>query len=493
MPSPQLDAALALHRGGRAAEAEAAYRACIASAEAAAQPLLAVLLLQQSRFAEAVAILQPLQQQAPNDPDLAVNLSLALRRSGRVDEALELARHACELAPGRVSAWNASGLAALAAEDSAGALAAFESGLRIEPGNSVLGLHRAQCLQRLGRSREALPAFQRLVEVQPDWLEAWRGLGNAQAALGEVASALASRARALQLVPADRELALEYAISLLQAGDAAQAANRIEALLEQDRDDAQIWSWLGRARIKSGELDAARQAFAEARSRDPQDAVIAHFHAATTGQLPVEVESDFIRRLFDGFADRFERTLVDQLAYATPRRLAEFIRERVGEGFTTVLDLGCGTGLMAVELAADGRCIDGIDLSPRMLEAARAKGLYDRLDEAEVLDFLCNSEQRWELIVAADVFVYIADLAPIFVAAFERLPAGGAFAFSIELSAGRSTELPPETGRYRHSPEQVRQQLEVCGFSEIIEQRVEIRLEQDQPVAGVLMLAQRPA
>jgi predicted TPR repeat methyltransferase len=117
-----------------------------------------------------------------------------------------------------------------------------------------------------------------------------------------------------------------------------------------------------------------------------------------------------------------------------------------------VLDLGCGTGLMAVELAAEGRFIDGVDLSTRMLDGARAKGVYRSLYAAEVLEFLRAAQAQWDLIVAADVFVYIADLAPVFAAAFERLPPGGVFAFSIELSASGATELPAETGRYRHAP-----------------------------------------
>jgi predicted TPR repeat methyltransferase len=54
--------------------------------------------------------------------------------------------------------------------------------------------------------------------------------------------------------------------------------------------------------------------------------VVAHFLAALTGELPSGVESDYIRRLFDDFAGHFESTLVGKLGYATPARLAAFIR-----------------------------------------------------------------------------------------------------------------------------------------------------------------------
>lgn len=492
MSTPQLDAALALHRAGRFDDAEQAYRALLPTQPASAGRMLGVLLLQMQRFAEAAAVLAPLSQADPRDAELAANASLALRRCGQIEPALLAARCATAADAQRMSAWNALGLAAMESELLDEALSAFERGLRLSPGHPALRLHRAQCLRRLGRFGDAGQAFYELVQADPNLLEAWRGLAAVNAALGSTDSALECRRRAQALQPADPELQLELAIALLLDGHADEAVSELEALLADNAADAQIWAWLGRARLKLGQSEAARAAFDEAQARDPDDAVVAHFRAALSGELPAGVESEYIRRLFDDFAGHFDSTLVGKLAYATPARLAEFIRAQAGGDFASVLDLGCGTGLMAVELAGEGRTIDGVDLSPRMLDVARGKGLYRTLYAGEVLEFLRAADAQWDLIVAADVFVYVADLAPVFAAAFDRLPAGGAFAFSIELSATGATELPPETGRYRHAPTVLREQLTACGFVDIVEQQVEIRREKGEPVAGVLMLAKRP-
>lgn len=492
MSTPQLDAALNLHRAGRFDEAEQAYRALLPTQPASAGRMLGVLLLQRERWAEAAAVLAPLSKAEPRDAELAVNASLALRRSGQAEPAQLAARCATAAEPQRMSGWNALGLAAMENAAFDEALGAFERGLKLSPGYPALRLHRAQCLRRLGRLNDAGQAFFELVQADPNLLEAWRGLAAVNAAVGNNDLALECRTRALALRPQDPELRLEHAIAQLLHEQVDAAVGSIEALITDGHGDAQAWAWLGRAQLKRGEREAARAAFLEAKQRDPQDQVAAHFLAALTGELPSGVESDYIRRLFDDFAGHFESTLVGKLGYATPARLAAFIHEQAGDAFASVLDLGCGTGLMAVELAAEGRVIDGVDLSTRMLDGARAKGLYRSLYAAEVLEFLRGLEQRWDLIVAADVFVYIADLAPVFTAALERLPPGGVFAFSIERSASDATELPAETGRYRHASQALHAQLAACGFVDIAEQQVEIRLEKGEPVAGVLMLAKRP-
>lgn len=491
--SDTLDAALAWHRAGRFADAESGYRHALAAGEAMAAQPLAVLMLQTERFAEAAELLAPLVAAAPQDPDLAVNLSLALRRRGDNEAAVLHAQRATELAPARVSSWNALGLAAFALQRYEDALAAIEHGLRLAPGHAALRLHRAQCLRRLHRQRDALQAYTQLVHDQPGSLEAWRGLADTRAGLGDPGAALQARARASTLAPDDTDVAFEHAITLLQAGRAADAATRFEALLRRNPDDAQLQVWLGRARLKLGDATAARDAFARAHAQAPDDPVIAHFHAASSGTLPADVERDYIRNLFDDFADRFEHTLVDRLAYATPTQLASLLREHGadGDGARDILDLGCGTGLMALAMQRPGRSIDGVDLSPRMLDHAREKGLYRDLHAAEGLEFLRNTTKQWHGIVAADVFVYVALLAPVFEAAFARLAAGGWFAFSIERSTSADTELPADTGRYRHAAEQVGDALEAAGFVAIIRSRVVLRRESDRPVDGELFLAWR--
>lgn len=492
MASVRLESSLILHRSGRLVEAEAGYRDCLAMGDHAAGVPLGALLIGQSRFDEAVQLLEPLACASPDHVDLAINLSVALRRSGRLEQAMETARDAVRLAPANIAACNAVGLAALELGRLDEALAAFETGVRLSPANLALAVHRARCLHRLGRSADARDAFERVSQDHPQRVEGWRGLADVQSALGDANAALLGRERALALAPHDAQVALEYAVALMQAGDPAASAIRLERHVAVHADDAQAWMWLGRTRLKLGHLPAARLAIEQAWQRDARDPVIGHFHAAVTGALPDAVESDYIRRLFDDFADRFEHTLVDRLAYVTPARLAQFVRRHGADGGDSVLDLGCGTGLLAAELAREGRVIDGVDLSPRMLQHARAKGLYRQLHASELVAFLIDARSEWELITATDVFIYVANLQPVYDALLPRLAPGGWFAFSLERSADEATQLPAATGRYRHSPERAAAELAAAGFTDIARESIVLRFESDQPVAGELVLARRP-
>ena len=78
-----------------------------------------------------------------------------------------------------------------------------------------------------------------------------------------------------------------------------------------------------------------------------------------------------------------------------------------------MLDLGCGTGLSGEAFRPLVDWMEGVDLSPGMIEQARRKNLYDRLDAGDLtesLDAHLRADARFNLIVAADVFVYCADL-----------------------------------------------------------------------------------
>lgn len=486
--------ALAAHRAGRLDTAEAGYRTAMAAGNQSAAVPLATLFLQQGRFAEACTLLEPLAELLPGDPQLAINTSIALRRCERNTEALEHGRRAVRLMPASAAAWNALGLAALELREYGEALEAFETALRHAPRQAALRLHRGHALRRLGRLEQAQADYMVVVQAMPGLLEGWRALATTQGLRGQADAALHSRERALRLAPKNSEVQLEHAVARIHAGQPASAARAIAALVAGERsDDPQAWYWLGDARKRIGDAEGARDAFAEAWKLDPDNPQIAHFHAAAQGELPEHVESGYIRTLFDDFAGHFEQTLTGSLKYETPGRIATFLRRHAAGEADRVLDLGCGTGLMGAALAGPGRHITGVDLSPRMLAEARAKGCYAELHEAEALAFLEGSDQRWDLVVAADVFVYVAALAPVFAAARTRLEPGGGFVFSIECSDTGATELHPVTGRYRHDGDLLAMELAVAGFTDIEREPCVLRLEMGKEVRGELLLARAPA
>ena len=150
-----------------------------------------------------------------------------------------------------------------------------------------------------------------------------------------------------------------------------------------------------------------------------------------------------------------------------------------------IIDLGCGTGLMGVLVKDRAQKLVGLDLSRRMLDEAAKKNIYDQLIWGEVDDVLASREDTYDLVVAADVFVYIGDLSNTFSHTSARLRSNGLFAFSVEVFEGEGFHLNPSM-RYSHSADYIRQLAERSGFSILTLTHEFLRLEASAPDGKIM-------
>jgi predicted TPR repeat methyltransferase len=251
---------------------------------------------------------------------------------------------------------------------------------------------------------------------------------------------------------------------LASRGDLSAAADLFAQAVEAAPGFAAAWFALGETRAKLGDGAAAAAAFREALRIDPRDRHGAALHLARLGAAdPARAMSpSYVRAVFDQYAPRFDDALLEGLTYRGPQRLLEAVgRARApypAAGFGAMLDLGCGTGLAGAAFRRQVRHLTGVDLSPGMIAQARAKGSYDRLETGELLEFLVAeraAHRRYDLVIAADVFVYLFDLAPVARAVADVLSPAGLFAFTVETHGGDGVELG-EKLRYRHGAAHVR-------------------------------------
>jgi len=150
-----------------------------------------------------------------------------------------------------------------------------------------------------------------------------------------------------------------------------------------------------------------------------------------------------------------------------------------------ILDLGCGTGLSGAVFHALATDLVGIDLSPKMIERARTRGIYQQLMVGNVVSATAGLDRCFDLILAADVFVYLGDLAAVFAVARETLLAGGWFAFSVELGDGDAYRLQG-AGRYAHAPAYIHTLAAQHGFVILAEQPTVLRKDYGHDIKGVL-------
>ena len=210
-----------------------------------------------------------------------------------------------------------------------------------------------------------------------------------------------------------------------------------------------------------------------------------------------QINSVYVRDIFDAFADDFENVL-EGLDYSVPSLMGETLEslsKNVKLKKMKILDAGCGTGLCGKYLKkyAKFRGLDGVDLSEKMLEVARRKKLYTHLYNQDLSRFLSHRENYYDLINAADVFTYFGELGSVFVLIYDALKSGGRVLFSIsENNRNKSDFFLHLSGRFLHSKKYVEDVLKKRGF--VIEKltRVKLRNEGDSEVWGWIVMAQKP-
>ena len=122
-----------------------------------------------------------------------------------------------------------------------------------------------------------------------------------------------------------------------------------------------------------------------------------------------------------------------------------------------------------------------------MLSHARQKHIYDLLCRADLCDPPAEIRaRRYDLITAADVLIYIGDLAPAFSLVRSLMAAGGRFAFSVEAGAGGTGYSLWPTLRYSHAPDYIQAELSVAGMRVLDSRQTVLRQDRGADVHGIL-------
>ncbi|GLR78615.1 tetratricopeptide repeat protein [Azospirillum oryzae] len=404
--------------------------------------------------------------------------------------------------PAHAEAWSALAEAGGGTEAAGQVAACFRRAVSLEPGNWGWRLMLADALRQCGETDAAHALFHSLVAERSDSAPARLGLARCLAAAGRQEEALEEYREAVALRPNDRDAVLALAEALALSGDALAAVELLQPLARRLEDDASVHHALGRSWLALREPTKALAALRHARTAAEGDeaAAIERLIAALEAGEGTDLSASYVRALFDRYADRFDQDLVGKLGYAAPELLRSAL-DRITPGAVglRILDLGCGTGLAGVAFKPLASRLAGVDLSPRMVEKARQRRLYDELTVGDVVEAMERTPGGWDLLVAADVLVYIGDLVPVFAAAAHALPPGGRFAATVERLPGEPASLTGEsfvlgaTRRYAHSEQYVRATAEAAGFLIRLMEPCTPRREKGMPVPGLLFVVERAA
>ncbi len=519
------------HQAGRLAEAEKLYRQILSldARHTEALHLLGVIAYQTGNLDEAVTRYEQALAIKPDFPKALYNLGVALQAQGKLDEAIVRYEQALIIKPKNADALSNLGIALQDQGKLDEAVARYEQALAIKPDFPKALSNLGVALQAQGRLDEAITRYEQALAVKPDYVEALSNLGVALQDQGRLDEAIARYQQALAVKP-------YYADALSNFGNALQAQGKLDeaiaryeqalavkpdfpkalynlgcVLQDQNKLDDAIARYeqalaikpdyadalynLGCSLQSQGKLDEAAQRYRQTINLDPKNKSAEHLLASITAGTTQRAPSQYIEKLFDGYAHKFDTHLVHDLKYKTPTELISLLRQAVEfpVGKWDVLDLGCGTGLAGLEIFPYARQLVGVDLSSKMLERAHARNIYHRLEHADLLLMMQGEESSsYDVVIAADVFVYLGVLDDIVSEVKRLLRTDGFFIFTVEALEALSSDVISlenksdyklnQSGRYAHSANYLEKLSSTNGFSSISLTSIPVRFEKGLPV-----------
>ena len=348
--------------------------------------------------------------------------------------------------------------------------------------------------QQAGVFAEAETHYRNSLSLLPGRASTLINLAATQLQLARPQDALASAEGALAAEPDSTDALLHRATALAQLGRLPDALAAFERLLSLNPACAPAWSMRGSLLREMQRFDEAAQAFRQALHHGADPELNAYYLAAVEARnAPPASPHAYVRGLFDRYADECDQHLLERLHYQGHRHLIEGVLAISGARYESALDLGCGTGLCGALVRPQVGRLTGVDLSARMLDKARELGVYDRLVQADVVEFMGRADQRHELLLAADVFIYIGDLQPLFEAA-RRVMDRGVFCFSVEAIEGGNADFQLQPSlRYAHSKPYLLRLAAQHGFDLIAMQSAPVREDQRETVDGLYVYLKRVA
>jgi predicted TPR repeat methyltransferase len=429
----------------------------------------------------------------PGSANALFNLANALHAQGKLSEAEAKYESALKIEPRLLMGWNMLSQTQTALKKYSEAEVAARQALTLEPRYGEAHYTLAVLLAIRGEKERARDHLRQVTELLPNFRDGYMRLGQVLSDLGDYAGASESFERLVDLDPASAEAHFLLGESLRAQRLFERTESCYRKALALNSDHLLSLYNLAFILVTLGRNAEAATYFAEVLRINPNDEQARHLLAAQQGQTTTSMPASYVVKLFDEFADKFDAKLVGALNYHTPERLHEMVSgiAMPAANSLDIIDLGCGTGLCAPLFRNLARALHGVDLSPRMIEKARERKLYDSLEVGDIVASLRSREAAWDLAICADVLIYLGDLKEVFSACSFALRPGGLFAFSIEDGDDSDGIVLRQSGRYAHARRYIRELAGANGLQEIGCRALYLRHEKGKKMPGYIFLLRR--
>lgn len=421
------------------------------------------------------------------DPSFTIahlNLGLLFFRNKEIQPAIIQFHNVLAIDESNLTALFYLGLINLAQDKLNEALDLFQKVLQINPEHVESLVNIGVILLKQNKQQLAIDYFTRALALDENNLEAKNNLAATFIHNDRYENALVYYLELLKEYPNNLEYLYNTGVAQMGLGKIDDAINLFKQVLSIDNKHFGALSNLAAIKMRNRDRNGALDLLKKALEVEPSNKTT-KFMLQALSHEQVGTCKEYAADLFNHYALYYDKHMQDTLQYKLPQKLWEILNKLKLNNLNLILDLGCGTGLCGDVLKEFSKHLIGVDISSKMLEIAQNKGVYERLVSKDILEFLQEDKNKYDLIVCLDVLPYFGSLNKFFNYTSERLSNNGIFIFSTEISEIDDWQIQ-ESVRFKHAPQYI---LNLCKENNLLleyNERVSARKQDNRDLEEIV-------
>ena len=452
--------------------------------------MLAMIYLQERNPQEAIPLLQHALDVQPN-PSLYSRLGIAHQQLGEWVLAEDSWKKGLHLSPNNPEFMYQLGIARIAQGDREQAGQYWQKALEIQPNHVEILINLGMWYREDDHIRMAHDCWNRAYRLQPQNPRLKPLFLKSLLEMSAIdASPIPLLQKAIKIDPNYHQGYARLAECYLQKGKYKKAFETCKQAIFLAPEKPEYHHAMGNIYRNTNQNEEALRAYRKSRDLGSTHPATLQAIRVLSGETQTTSDLDVVRQLFDQYAEHFDVHLQKDLQYHVPVLIAAFLQEQMGtEGhFEQLLDLGCGTGLSVLPFVSCSTFRVGVDISSAMLTKAQQRNVYQKCVEQDIVSYLQQSTEKFDLIVCTDTLNYLGDLTDFVIGLTNVVKKGTICLFSTERSEEENFVVGTSE-RFAHSDSYI----ETCFMDgyELYKKPCTVREEEGVPVEGMLWIVKR--